>query len=355
MNYSFEWLVSSELSFAGPNGVASAGRQLILDNAPDLLDLFPFNWHWNGESGVGHGWFATVVRFEAGTGMNVGGSLSKVSLERLQPAIQNLQLRTHQELRELLGADMFSPTRFTYIGPMENGHASYPHLVSHVIEWIEQTVAPDAMARNEARVLRVLPRPPQYDIGVFDAIWILECEIECKQGTAFMLDGVGLVTCEHVLGARTQAFRANAHSVKYDVRVLKRHATLDLAVLELIGASEPALAQGSAENLKNFDPIAVAGFPNFNYGDSGRLVPGVVVGFRMASGVRRVLTNAPIIAGNSGGPVLNANNEVIGVAVTGADRMEEASDTEKHGFIPIEALALLPNDLPEDRPADNPL
>ena len=34
---------------------------------------------------------------------------------------------------------------------------------------------------------------------------------------------------------------------------------------------------------------------------------------------------------------------MIGIAVTGADRMEEADDTKKHGFIPVEALNLLPD------------
>ena len=45
-----------------------------------------------------------------------------------------------------------------------------------------------------------------------------------------------------------------------------------------------------------------------------------------------------IIRGNSGGPALNIHNRVIGIAVTGADRRETASETEDHGVIPIEAI-----------------
>lgn len=54
-----------------------------------------------------------------------------------------------------------------------------------------------------------------------------------------------------------------------------------------------------------------------------------------------ILTDAPLIAGNSGGPVLDSHNQLIGVVVTGADRLENAQKTEKHGVIPIDALNYL--------------
>jgi S1-C subfamily serine protease len=64
-----------------------------------------------------------------------------------------------------------------------------------------------------------------------------------------------------------------------------------------------------------------------------------VTGFRMRSGIRRILVDAHIISGNSGGPVLDKDNRVIGIAVTGADNERDAPDTENHGVIPIDALA----------------
>ena len=54
-----------------------------------------------------------------------------------------------------------------------------------------------------------------------------------------------------------------------------------------------------------------------------------------------MLTNASIVAGTSGGPVLNSNSEVIGIAVTGSDFQETADQTEKHGIIPIDAINFL--------------
>jgi S1-C subfamily serine protease len=87
--------------------------------------------------------------------------------------------------------------------------------------------------------------------------------------------------------------------------------------------------------------VAIAGFANYRLGDSGVIVPGLVIGYRMVSGIRWILTNAPIVAGNSGGPVLDSRSNVIGVAVTGSDRMEEAHETENHGIIPIDAIRYL--------------
>jgi RNA-directed DNA polymerase len=45
-----------------------------------------------------------------------------------------------------------------------------------------------------------------------DALWVLECEETCTQGTAFYLRDVGLVTCAHAVHPKTHAFRAEASS-----------------------------------------------------------------------------------------------------------------------------------------------
>jgi S1-C subfamily serine protease len=159
-----------------------------------------------------------------------------------------------------------------------------------------------------------------------------------KQGTAFHLLGVGLVTCEHVLGDHTYAFRSTDLKNKYPVTIRASNTIIDLAILDVNAPLSEGLTMGSADSLKQMDHLMIAGFPNYRLGDSGVVIPGLVVGFRPASGIRRVLTNASIVAGTSGGPVLGREDSVIGVAVTGADRMEEAQETENHGVIPIEAL-----------------
>jgi S1-C subfamily serine protease len=189
-----------------------------------------------------------------------------------------------------------------------------------------------------------MPGPVAFDTSrIFPALWVLESEETLTQGTGFMLQGVGLVTCEHVFRPGTYAFRADDISRKYPVSLVKQHVAIDLAVLQ-IEAGDTAISCLEAETdveVQQMDQIAVVGYPNYRYGDTGTIVTGIVSGFRTISAIRRILTSAPIIAGNSGGPVLNSLGRVIGVAVTGAERMTEAQETEDHGIIPIDALELL--------------
>ena len=159
-----------------------------------------------------------------------------------------------------------------------------------------------------------------------------------------MLSGVGLVTCQHVLGPDMYAFRWGDVTKTYKVTVLRQDRDIDLAVLSIDAPLTGELQSGTADAAKQMDAIAVAGHPNYRKGDTFVIHPGMISGFRMVSGIRRLLVNAPIVAGNSGGPVVNRNNQVIGVAVTGSDRMESAHDTENHGVIPIDALQFLKRD-----------
>ena len=117
--------------------------------------------------------------------------------------------------------------------------------------------------------------------------------------------------------------------------------TIDLAILKFLDIHQPTEFSGCLDWKFEIDQdVIVAGFPNFNPGHQGVFIRGKVVGLYMQSGIQRVQVSAPIISGNSGGPVLNGGGEVVGVAVTGSDDMS-ASSAATHGVIPIGALQLL--------------
>jgi len=190
------------------------------------------------------------------------------------------------------------------------------------------------------------------DDGVLDrvigALWVLECEEHTVQGTAFALADGRVVTCEHVvcehvIGERSpctkmMAFRATDTQKRHPVRVVHSNRDVDLAVIDLGTTDDAGLHAAGTQDLAQTDRLWVAGFPNYRLGDSGSVAPGVVTAFRTVSAIRRILTDALIIAGNSGGPGITRDGKVIGVAVTGADCSEASRTTENYGLIPIDAL-----------------
>ncbi|MBA3713765.1 MAG: trypsin-like peptidase domain-containing protein [Pyrinomonadaceae bacterium] len=185
---------------------------------------------------------------------------------------------------------------------------------------------------------------------ILDRLWVLETEEigKCSQGTAFYIQDYGFVTCAHVLGESELAI-ITAHtrhdaSQKYRVKVTAKDDQIDLARLEVIGVTpQVGLKVGASESLQIGDAIKLAGFPNHHIDDTGIVASGTVIGRRNAPVTRepRILISANIIAGNSGGPVLDSNNRVIGVAVRGGANEEESRNTEFHGVVPIEALGRL--------------
>jgi S1-C subfamily serine protease len=87
--------------------------------------------------------------------------------------------------------------------------------------------------------------------------------------------------------------------------------------------------------------VKLFGYPGHTPGKELSVKEGKIQSFTTKSAIRRFNISAPIIAGNSGGPVVNRYRRVAGVAVTGADSIEEAEQTEEHGVIPIGALSHL--------------
>jgi S1-C subfamily serine protease len=188
---------------------------------------------------------------------------------------------------------------------------------------------------------------------IFQSLWVLHCaktlehiitdgddELSdiCGQGSAFTLAGVGVVTCQHVLCPHTVAFRADSPAKWYKIELIVQNEALDLALIRIIAPpADAGLERGDAAYLEPPKEIAVAGFPHWKRGASGVIIPGHVVGDFIKSGIRRRLIDAAIVAGNSGGPVLDDLSRVVGVAVTGADSMDKARHVE-HGVIPINAL-----------------
>lgn len=342
MTLKLEWKLSNgplaDIGFA----IANTATEMAHQQLSDLAELFPLKVNWELQGHLDEDWLVVRITERHGRGVPAIGELKPAELEFIKNKIIPFEVMRHADLFNLLGSEWFSFRRFTYVGPYKDSYACWPDLNQHLVDWLNHLVLPEVLRRNETRVLRAIPKPPQFDLKkIHSACWVLECEESANQGTAFYMDGIGLITCHHVLGPKTVAFTPDDITKKYPVEIVSANETVDLAILKIKKEVMEGLSAGSADGLHIMDHITVSGFPNYRYGDTGVIIPGLVVGFRMVSGIRRVLTNAPIVAGNSGGPVIGPQNKVIGVAVTGAELMEKSQETENHGIVPIDALNFL--------------
>ncbi len=156
------------------------------------------------------------------------------------------------------------------------------------------------------------------------------------QGTAFALEDLGIVTCDHVVFADSKAFLRDQDTKSFSLNLVKRSSDIDLAVCECYSSVStiPFQAEYNA-SYHTGETLYVCGFPNYRHGDSGIRKEVRITGHRMVSGIKRILLDSGIVAGNSGGPVFNKSGRVVGIAVTGAEDDGKLDQTENISFIPI--------------------
>ena len=191
-------------------------------------------------------------------------------------------------------------------------------------------------------------RPPKYYLGMHEkiraAVWTLECDTDrdhngkdYHQGTAFNLKDVGIITCKHVLCPNIKIFKAEAPEKKYAIENLSRESDLDLAIIKL--KDDPkidpgfSLERGESINLKQQGTLFLAGFPSYAPGN-----PVTIVKTEMTSRRRRNMLNMITIrdtpeGGNSGGPLLDDTERVVGIISHG-----NSNDNSANQAIPVETL-----------------
>lgn len=155
-----------------------------------------------------------------------------------------------------------------------------------------------------------------------------------SSGTGFFVSNDGLVvTCAHVVeGAKTIETIINGQ--KYELNLFLVNKSTDLAILK-INKYNPGkfFSIGKFNNQNLGDKIFVLGYPLSNIlGSEIRITDGII---SSKSGIESDQTyfqiSAPIQPGNSGGPIITENFDVIGVA---AARLSDALTIQNTGVIP---------------------
>lgn len=349
--YKNEWEPNCELKFIGDFFVSSV-FETFKQQIPEYFEFSPFKSGWKCQIFHDNELFCLRLEEIIAQLPHMGEVIKDEELvAKAKLLFSNIQYPSFTEAKSTLGESGYTLKLFTYVGRVEGKKLSWPHIVEQIIGWLNEMIVPRIMEMNKKRVTDAIPTPPTFDTGkLLENVFVIESESGLKQGTAFHLKNHGIITCDHCIRnedtdeifSDLKIYRGNDFQKKFPVKILKTNKDIDLTILETdISIMKNELEIGSSDTLNQLNHIGVAGFPNYNFGDNGIFSPGLVIGFRTYSGLRHILVNSPLISGNSGGPAFDKDSKVIGVAVTGADKMSKAHETEKHGLIPIEAINFL--------------
>ena len=129
-------------------------------------------------------------------------------------------------------------------------------------------------------------------------------------GTGFFINSKIIITCSHVVeNGNTLYFTIPFLSnKKYKLNIIGVAPNLDLAILESIEYfSNDYLNIADSDLISLQDPIRVIGFPLGQ--DKIKITKGIISGIQFGS----IQIDSAINGGNSGGPLLNEFNNVIGI------------------------------------------
>jgi S1-C subfamily serine protease len=133
-------------------------------------------------------------------------------------------------------------------------------------------------------------------------------------GSGFVIGDNLIVTNRHVIAGASSGYgRLVGTNLKYEIAgTVAVDAAHDLAILSLRGLEARPLAIGDSNQIAVGDEVYAVGNPE---GLEGTFSQGIVSGIRHVDSDTILQITAPISPGSSGGPILNSNGQVIGIAV----------------------------------------
>ena len=156
------------------------------------------------------------------------------------------------------------------------------------------------------------------------SVWVIEHHLhdpeKYRQGTVFFLEGIGLVTAAHCVAGVKEAtvHHPSRPSNKFMVSVAHYSKHRDLAILShTIPETDFYQLTKSSASASTGDPITAIGYPDFSPADKVNFRDGTVSSTTIKSLIHLLEVNFKFIQGMSGGPVLNGNDQVVGIVHKG--------------------------------------
>jgi len=138
------------------------------------------------------------------------------------------------------------------------------------------------------------------------------------EGTGFFFGKRGLIlTNSHVVGNFSIVQVVLGGHLDVTGRVIGRDEELDVAIIQVdLTGDLPALNLGDSDVLKQGDTVAVIGYSLGSLlGESPSLTKGVVSAIRRFDEFEFIQTDSSVNPGNSGGPLIDENGDVVGIIV----------------------------------------
>ncbi|MGH2376486.1 MAG: S1C family serine protease, partial [bacterium] len=192
------------------------------------------------------------------------------------------------------------------------------YMLALVIWMSVAAAAPPATAQTAVAQATALDPQAIYERAA-PAVGVVRVMVDGRTGigTAFAIDREGLLlTASHV------ARRADDLAVEFPgdrrlaARLVGYDAQRDLALLRVSAPMALPAIEVAQDGLRAGEPVVVIGTPR---GRPGVMTVGEIVAPRASlPGLARetlIRINAPIAPGNSGGPVLNARGQVVGLVI----------------------------------------
>ena len=164
---------------------------------------------------------------------------------------------------------------------------------------------------------------------------VVQIVVGSGSGSGFIVDEDGLVvTNAHVVAGERSVGVWLTNGRSYQGDVLERDETADLALVQIDGGGPfNAIAIGNPDGVRVGDEVLALGFPLADrIGTDLTVTRGIISSTRTVAGVELLQTDAAVNPGNSGGPLVNIDGEVIGVNTSRVEETDSGRPVSNIGF-----------------------
>lgn len=144
---------------------------------------------------------------------------------------------------------------------------------------------------------------------------VVRVEVEDGIGSGMVIDKLGyILTSNHIVEDVQSATIILMDGGQFPGAVVGRDELRDLAIIKITasGFDFPVVILGNSDKLEIAEEVIAIGY-SLGLEGSTTVSKGIISAFRDDEGVRYIQTDAALNPGNSGGPLINSEGEVVGI------------------------------------------